>query len=130
MGKMSVKEWADKVVKEDEIDRYLDNGKDFIDHDAIMQHLEKNRKTDKIKVRDIIQKSLSIERLEPDETAALLHVDDPELWQEMAAAGLEIKKKVYDNRIVIFAPLYCSNLCVNNCLYCGFRKDNKHEVRR
>ena len=55
---------------------------------------------------------------------------DPELWQEMAAAGLEVKKKVYDNRIVIFAPLYCSNLCVNNCLYCGFRKDNTHEIRR
>ena len=130
MGKMGVKEWADNVVKDEEIDRYLDNGKDFIDHDAIEQHLEKNKKSDKIRIRDIIQKSLSIERLDPDETAALLHVNDPELWQEMAAAGLEIKKKVYDNRIVIFAPLYCSNLCVNNCLYCGFRKDNTHEVRR
>jgi 2-iminoacetate synthase len=130
MGKMSVKEWADNVVKEEEIDRYLDNGKDFIDHDAIERHLEKNKKSDKIKIRDIIQKSLSIQRLDPDETASLLHVKDPELWQEMAAAGLEVKKKVYDNRIVIFAPLYCSNLCVNNCLYCGFRKDNTHEIRR
>ena len=41
----------------------------------------------------------------------------------------KVKKKVYDNRIVTFAPLYCSNLCINNCLYCGFRSDNKDEIR-
>ena len=130
MGKRSVQEWADDVVKNDEIDRYLDNGKDFIDHEAIESHLSQNQNPDKIKIRDIIQKSLSIQRLDPDETAALLHVRDKELREEMAAAALEVKRKVYDNRIVIFAPLYCSNVCVNNCLYCGFRKDNTHEKRR
>ena len=130
MGKRSVQEWADDVVKNDEIDRYLDNGKDFIDHESIESHLNRNQNPDKIKIRDIIQKSLSIQRLDPDETAALLHVRDKELREEMAAAALEVKRKVYDNRIVIFAPLYCSNVCVNNCLYCGFRKDNTHEKRR
>jgi len=42
----------------------------------------------------------------------------------MEGAALAIKKKVYDNRIVTFAPLYLSNACVNNCVYCGFRHDN------
>jgi 2-iminoacetate synthase len=44
------------------------------------------------------------------------------------AAG-KVKKKVYDNRIVTFAPLYCSNLCVNGCRYCGFKEDNHAEKR-
>ena len=47
------------------------------------------------------------------------------MWEEIFAAAADIKKKVYDNRIVTFAPLYCSNLCVNSCLYCGFRSDNQ-----
>ena len=55
---------------------------------------------------------------------------DEDLWQEMFETGLKIKQKVYDNRIVFFAPLYCSNYCVNSCAYCGFRKENPHEKRR
>ena len=54
---------------------------------------------------------------------------NPELLHEMQEAALEVKKKVYDNRIVFFAPLYLSNLCVNSCKYCGFRVENKDEVR-
>ena len=127
---MDVKNWANNVIKQDEIDKYLINGRDFIDEDEIFKKLKENKKTDKVKIREILQKSLSIERLDPDETATLLNVEDPELWDEMKKTALEVKKKVYDNRIVIFAPLYCSNLCVNNCLYCGFRKDNSHEKRR
>jgi len=52
------------------------------------------------------------------------------LWEEMFETAGEIKRKVYDNRIVTFAPLYCSNLCVNNCLYCAFRRENSVEKRR
>lgn len=125
-----VRSWADRVVKQEEIDRYLINGRDFIDGEGIERRLENNKKPEAARVREIIQKSLEIERLDPDETAALLHVEDEGLWQEMFAAGLEIKRKVYDNRIVFFAPLYCSNLCVNSCLYCGFRKENSREKRR
>jgi len=115
---------------EAEIDRYLVDGEDFINEASIMTALAENRRPDAQRVRDIVQKSLSIERLDPDETAALLSVEDEDLWQEMHAAGLEVKRKVYDNRIVFFAPLYCSSLCVNNCLYCGFRRENEREVRR
>lgn len=130
MSELAVKDWAKQVIKQDEIDKYLIDGKDFIDEDNIVGTLNDNSRPDKQQVRDILQKSLRIERLSPEETATLLHVTDPELWEEMYATGLEVKKKVYDNRIVFFAPLYCSNLCVNNCAYCGFRNENKNEKRR
>ncbi|MGB9781298.1 [FeFe] hydrogenase H-cluster radical SAM maturase HydG [Caldanaerobacter sp.] len=124
------KRWMDSVIKEEQITRYLENGRDFIDDEEIWEKLRKNQNPDKQRIREIIQKSLEIETLEPDETAALLNVKDPELWQEIFDAAAKIKKKVYDNRIVTFAPLYCSNLCVNNCVYCGFRRENTVIKRR
>jgi 2-iminoacetate synthase len=122
--------WIAQRIKEDEYRKYLHNGKDFIDDDAINLTLDKNKKTDKIKIKDVIQKALSIERLEPDETAALLNVTDKDTWQEIFETARKIKIAVYDNRIVTFAPLYCGSYCVNNCLYCAFRTDNHEEHRR
>lgn len=122
--------WKDRVINQQEIDKYLINGKEFIDEQEIHRQLESNKNPDKQRIRDILQKSLSIERLNPDETAALIAVEDEELLQEMYATALEVKRKVYDNRIVFFAPLYCANLCVNSCVYCGFRSENSHEKRR
>jgi len=130
MSKMNPKEWASQVIRQEEIDKYLIGGKDFIDEGEILQKLEENKNPDPQRIRDILQKSMSIQRLEPDETAALLSVTDPELLSEMEETALKVKRKVYDNRIVFFAPLYCSNLCVNSCLYCGFRKENSEEKRR
>ncbi len=124
------KSWMEKVIKQDEIDRYLINGKDFIDDALIEKQLNEASVNDTAIVRDIIQKSLSIELLTPKETAVLLNVSDPDLYKEMKLAAAQVKKKVYDNRIVTFAPLYCSNTCVNNCLYCGFRRENTKEKRR
>ena len=125
----SVKDWTASVIKQAEIDKYLDGGKDFIDEEQIFADIEKYKNPDKQQVRDILQKSLDIKILTPAETATLLNVEDPELLHEMQEAALEVKKKVYDNRIVFFAPLYLSNLCVNSCKYCGFRAENKDEVR-
>ncbi|MCF7885795.1 MAG: [FeFe] hydrogenase H-cluster radical SAM maturase HydG [Candidatus Marinimicrobia bacterium] len=130
MSQLSVKEWTDQVIKQDQIDKYLIDGEDFIDEEKINKNLKNNREPNRVKVRDILQKSLEIERLSPAETATLLNVQDEDTWQEMYATALEVKKKVYDNRIVFFAPLYLSNLCVNNCAYCGFRKENKDEKRK
>ena len=129
-SKLSPAEYTKTVIKQDQIDKYLDNGKDFIDDAAIFAELEKQQNPDNIKVRDIIDKSLSMNTLSAAETATLLNVDDPEMLLEMGEAGLKNKKFVYDNRIVTFAPLYMSNLCVNGCLYCGFRKENNDEIRR
>lgn len=127
---LSSTDWMEGIIKEDEIRRYEEDGKDFINDEEIEKFLRSNRNPEKKKVRDIIQKSLSIKRLEPDETATLLNVQDSNLWEEIFQAGGKIKKKVYDNRIVTFAPLYCSNFCVNSCLYCAFRKENTKEIKR
>lgn len=123
-------EWVKQVIKQDEIDKYLINGKDFIDEELIFKQIADAKNPDKQKVRDILQKSFSIERLDPNETALLLNVSDPDMLEEMYEMGLKVKRKVYDNRIVFFAPLYCANVCVNSCEYCGFRKENKEEKRR
>lgn len=122
--------WCDTIIKQNEIDKYLIGGKDFIDEKTIFEDIRNNNSNDPQKIRDIIQKSFETNLLAPDEVATLLNVTDENLWQEMYTAGLEIKRKVYDNRLVFFAPLYCSNLCVNGCKYCGFRTDNTEEIRR
>lgn len=130
MATMSVSKWSNQVIKQNQIDKFLINGKDFIDEEKISEKLKSCKTNDKNHIRNIIEKSKSIQTLTPDEVASLLNVEDEELWEEMYEAGAEIKRKVYDNRIVFFAPLYCSNLCVNGCRYCGFRTNNKEEKRR
>lgn len=117
-------------IKPEQIEKYLDSGQDFIDEPAIERALAANTRCDAGRVRDILAKSLAIETLTPDETACLLHVTDPGLLAEMRHAAAVVKTKVYDNRIVTFAPLYLSNLCVNDCVYCGFRCSNHAESRR
>jgi 2-iminoacetate synthase len=116
-------------IRHDEVERYLERGRDFIPDDAIQAQLAAARKPEPGRVRDILAKSLAIETLLPEETAALLQVSDPALLEEMVAAAWQVKHKVYDNRVVTFAPLYISNLCVNACAYCGFRAGNAQQRR-
>jgi len=122
--------WIDSVVRQDEIDRYLRDGRDFVDEGLIWDELERNGDPADSRIREIMAKSLELERLDPSETAALLGCRDPGLWEEMYSAGLRIKQKVYGRRIVFFAPLYISNFCVNNCAYCGFRRENNAVTRK
>jgi len=124
------KNWKDKVIKEEENAKYLRGGRDFIDDHIIEELLKSRRGLDKAEIRDIIRKSLSVQSLELSEAAALLNVEDKGLWEEIFQAAARIKRKVYDNRVVTFAPLYCSSLCVNNCAYCGFRGENQVIERR
>lgn len=125
VNNLKTQSWIDARIKEEQINKYLDNGRDFINDEQIHEQLKKNSHSETQQVRDILDKSLSLETLDPEETAVLLNVKDKELQQEMNETALKVKLKVYDNRIVTFAPLYMSNLCVNSCLYCGFRKENK-----
>lgn len=105
-------------------DRKLSNKcTDFIDDQAIEDILQASR-PDPARVKDIISKSLSKSPLTVEETAVLLNTDDPELLEEIFSAARILKKEVYGNRIVIFAPLYIGNHCVNNCSYCGFKKSS------
>ncbi len=102
---------------------------DFIDDRRIEETLAAAR-PDQARVREVLAKSLSKKRLEPEETAALLAIKDPELWQEVFAAARKLKADVYGNRIVLFAPLYVGDKCINNCAYCGFRSSNRDAVRK
>jgi len=99
--------------------------KSFIPTTEIEEHLARNRFADTIRIRDIIDKSLDKQRLNPDETAALINVTDPELKQQILEGAHTLKERIYGNRIVLFAPLYVGNDCINDCVYCGFRSSNK-----
>ncbi|AEE92072.1 Biotin and thiamin synthesis associated [Tepidanaerobacter acetatoxydans Re1] len=103
---------------------------DFIDDEKIIRLLEEGKDTEKSEIREIFAKSKEKNRLEPEETAKLLQIEDEDLLEEMFSLARQIKEDVYGNRIVFFAPLYIGNNCINNCLYCGFRRDNKSIVRK
>ena len=103
--------------------------KPFIDPDEIWA-LINNTKPDKNRVRDVISKSLAKQRLTLAETAVLINASDTELIDEIKEGAKTLKKIVYGNRIVLFAPLYVGNRCINNCQYCGFRTSNKGAVRK
>ena len=124
------KSWMSEQIKEEQIERYLQGDGDFIRDGEIEHLLRETRAPDPQRVRDVLARSLALERLDPVETAALLNVEDEELWQEIFETAGEVKNRVYGPRIVTFAPLYCSNLCVNSCLYCAFRRENTTEKRR
>ena len=103
--------------------------KSFIDAGEIQDLLDRaNPQTEN--VRQIINKSLSKQRLSMQETAVLLKTEDPGLIEEIKAGARMLKQKVYGKRIVLFAPLYVGNRCINNCSYCGFRASNRNAVRK
>jgi len=102
---------------------------DFID-DAYLSSLLEGPAPDRETVQDVIAKSLEKEPLTVEETAALLRTEDPGLLEMIFGAARTLKETVYGNRIVLFAPLYVGNDCVNDCVYCGFRRSNPLAVRR
>ena len=101
----------------------------FIQKAQIEPLLKKYCQPDPGRVRTILEKALDLQRLELEETAMLLQVEEPELWEEIFQVAGQIKEKVYGSRVVIFAPLYCSNYCENDCQYCGFRRGNREVLR-
>ena len=101
---------------------------DFIDDALIMDLL--GQKEDKGKVAEILSKSLEKKALTLDETAALLAVKSPDLLETVYEAARKLKREIYGNRIVLFAPLYIGNYCMNDCKYCGFRRSLTTAVRR
>ncbi len=104
---------------------------DFIDDAEILATLEyaREHKHDRQLVAGIIEKARSGKGLPHREAAVLLECDIPELNLEIFALAKELKRRIYGNRIVMFAPLYLSNYCVNGCVYCPYHYKNKH-IRR
>jgi 2-iminoacetate synthase len=99
--------------------------KDFIDDDKILRQLKSCENPTKEDVRSVLKKAALKIRLEPEEMAILIQNKDKETIEEMYTLANRLKKEVYGERIVFFAPLYISNKCANNCKYCGFRRENK-----
>jgi 2-iminoacetate synthase len=103
--------------------------RDFIDDHKIEAILAKAASPPRERIMELIKKSKNLKGLTPEETAVLLQTEDRELIEEIWKTAREIKEAIYGNRLVLFAPLYIANYCANNCLYCGFRRDNK-ELKR
>ena len=104
------------------------SGFDFIDEPLIWGHL--NRPFDAGRFREVLAKAANKEPLSLDETATLIAADQPEQIEQIFSTARQLKKDVYGNRIVLFAPLYIGNYCMNNCKYCSFRASNKDQIRR
>lgn len=101
----------------------------FIDEPFLARQLAASS-PDAAQLRDIIAKSLNKQPLTVEETAVLLRADTPDAVEKIFDAAHQLKQQVYGNRIVLFAPLYVGNLCVNDCGYCAFRRSNPDAVRR
>lgn len=104
---------------------------EFIDHQEILSTLAyaSENKNNKELIESLIERARDCKGLTHREAALLLECDDPVLVEKMYKVAKEIKQKFYGNRIVMFAPLYLSNYCVNGCVYCPYHAKNKH-IRR
>ena len=105
---------------------------EFISHAEILETLEyaQEHKEDKAYVKALLKRAGDFKGLDHREALTLLECKDPELTEEMFRLAKEIKQKFYGNRIVMFAPLYLSNYCVNGCVYCPYHAKNKHIARK
>ena len=105
---------------------------EFIDHDEILETLSyaDEHKTDRELIASILNKAKQMKGLSHREASVLLACELEDQNQEIYALAKKIKQEFYGNRIVMFAPLYLSNYCVNGCVYCPYHLKNKHITRK
>ncbi len=105
---------------------------EFISHQEILSSLQyaKQNANNKKLLQKIVSKAACFEGLSHREAITLLECEDKEILSEIYKLAKEIKQKFYGNRIVMFAPLYLSNYCVNSCLYCPYHAKNKNIPRK
>ncbi|MGD9159511.1 MAG: [FeFe] hydrogenase H-cluster radical SAM maturase HydG [Desulfobacteraceae bacterium] len=96
----------------------------YINETKINDLLDSEKDPDYEKFDAILKKAKGLNRLSLAETALLLNTEDPERLEKIYITAREVKEEIYGKRLVLFAPLYVSNLCRNKCLYCAFRADN------
>ena len=105
---------------------------DFINHEEILDTLayaDQNKENSTL-IDSIIQKAKKRKGLSHREASVLLACPIPEKNEEIFRLAEQIKKDFYGNRIVMFAPLYLSNYCINGCTYCPYHAKNKHIARK
>lgn len=108
------------------------NAGEFISHEEILETIEyaRQNRTNKTLVMSLIERAADCGGLSHREAALLLHSDIPEADQAIRRLAAQIKQKIYGNRIVMFAPLYLSNYCINGCTYCPYHGQNTHITRK
>jgi 2-iminoacetate synthase len=99
----------------------------MINEKEIQKQLEN---PDRGPVERIIEKALELKGLSLGETAKLLQVGEDKEMHQLFSAARKVKERIYGKRLVLFAPLYTSNECANDCLYCAFRRSNRVLSRR
>jgi len=102
----------------------------YIDSNKIEELLSVNTVVDDNRVGAILEKAKGLNRLTLQETAALLSVNDAANTEKIFDAAAFVKNAIYGRRVVLFAPLYISNRCINKCQYCSFKADNTSVERR
>lgn len=102
----------------------------FINHEYIYKVLEETKNPTNEEIKEVLEKAKKRDGLSYKEIAILLQATDEKDLNEIYSLAGEIKKDIYGKRIVVFAPLYVSDYCVNNCTYCGYKRDNKFERRK
>lgn len=112
-------------------DKQSSHAEDFINHEEILETLKYavEHKSDMPLLREILAKAHEKKGLDHRDASVLLACEDEEITAECYRLAEEIKQDYYGNRIVLFAPLYLSNYCVNGCLYCPYHARNKN-IRR
>jgi len=85
--------------------------------------------TDEGRIRDILNKARELKGLDMAEVATLCQITTPQQFEELFETARQVKEEIYGHRMVLFAPLYISNVCGNECTYCAFRSSNK-ELKR
>ena len=102
----------------------------FINNDYIYEILEETKNPTNEQIKEVLVRAKKREGLNYKDIAILLQAEEEEDLKDIYSLAGEIKKDIYGKRIVVFAPLYVSDYCVNNCVYCGYKRDNKFSRRR
>ena len=105
---------------------------EFINDEEILDSLAfaKEHKHDRELIETILKKAEDMQGISHREAAVLLECDLPDVTERIYTLAKRIKDRFYGNRIVMFAPLYLSNYCVNGCVYCPYHYKNKHIARK
>ena len=102
----------------------------FINHEYIYKIIEETKNPSNEQIKEVLNRAKNREGLDYKDIAILLQAEDEKDLKEIYSLAGEIKKDIYGKRVVVFAPLYVSDYCVNNCVYCGYKRDNKFNRRR
>lgn len=112
-------------------DKKSDKAVEFISNEEILGCLDESKKQKPLEFyMDIVEKAKKEKGLTHEEVAYLINCNKDEVWDEIFKLANKIKNDYYGNRIVLFAPLYLSNYCINGCTYCPYHAKNKTIPRK